>query len=192
MPQNVTIIGRSTRVRGRVTGGADVEVHGFVEGEIAVSGDVTIDATGMVGAGVQCRKLVVRGAVKGDLVGEEAVLLEEGSRVVGDVRAPRVAIAPGALVRGYVQTGQQRSTAPRAQASASAAKPVAAVPVRVPVAAAAPKAAARAPAPVLRAASASAAATGKAAVATAPRRPPPPIVPALKKAKGQMAKKREH
>ncbi len=122
MAPNVTIIGRVTRVRGRLTGAADLEVQGFVEGEIAVSGDVTIDTTGMVGAGVRGRRLVVRGAVKGDLVGEEAVLLEEGSRVVGDVRAPRVAIAPGALVRGYVETGQsseQHSPARRAQAQVS-------------------------------------------------------------------------
>jgi cytoskeletal protein CcmA (bactofilin family) len=180
MASNVTIIGRATRVRGRLMGAADLEVQGFVEGEIAVAGDVTIDTTGMVGAGVRGRKLIVRGAVRGDLVGEEAVLLEEGSRVVGDVRAPRVAIAPGALVRGYVQTGQsgeQRARAPRAQAVAAAPKPAAQ---------------ARPPAPVVRAAVASGATvSGKAQGAGGPRRPPPPIVPALKKAKGQMARKKE-
>src|SRR5580692_11196141 len=106
MAANVTVIGRTTRVRGRLTGSGDLEVQGFVEGEIAVGGDVTIDPQGMVGASVRGRKLVVRGAVKGDLVGDEAVLLEEGARVVGDIRAPRVAIAQGALVRGYVQTGE--------------------------------------------------------------------------------------
>jgi len=188
MASNVTIIGRATRVRGRLTGAADLDVQGFVEGEIAVSGDVTIDATGMVGAGVQGRKLVVRGAVKGDLVGEEAVLLEEGARVVGDVRAPRVAIAPGALVRGYVQTGQAR--APRAQATTSAAKPAA---TRVPAPAAA-RGAATAPAAVRVASASGTAATtapGKAQGAGAARRPPPPIVPALKKAKGQIAKRKE-
>lgn len=192
MAQNITIIGRTTRVRGRVSGGADVEVQGFVEGDIAVSGDVTIESTGMVGAGVQCRKLVVRGAVKGDLVGEEAVLLEDGSRVVGDVRAPRVAIAPGALVRGYVQTGQAPARAPaaRAQAVAASAKP-AVQPARG-AAAPAPRSGARPPAPVLRTAGAAApAASGKAA-GVAARRPPPPIVPALKKAKGQIVKKKEH
>jgi cytoskeletal protein CcmA (bactofilin family) len=190
MAPNVTIIGRATRVRGRVTGAADLEVQGFVEGEIAVSGDVTIDTTGMVGAGVRGRRLVVRGAVKGDLVGEEAVLLEDGARVVGDVRAPRVAIAPGALVRGYVQTGQsseQRAPAPRAQAAASAPKPAAQAPAAV------ARPAARPPAPVVRAAAASGmAGSGKVTVTGGPRRPPPPIVPALKKAKGQMAKKKEH
>ncbi len=138
---NVTVIGRATRVRGRVVGDAHLEVLGFVEGEIAVGGDVTIDSTGIVGAGVQGRKLVVRGAVKGDLVGEEAVLLEEGARVVGDVRAPRVAIAPGALVRGYVQTGHAGAAAPRpARAQAVAApRPAAQAPAK----AAAPAAAAK-------------------------------------------------
>src|ERR1700722_256033 len=106
MAANVSVIGRTTRIRGRVSGAVDLEVQGFVDGEIAVSGDVTVDAHGLVGASVHARRLVVRGAVKGDLTGEEAVVLEDGARVVGDVRAPRVTIAPGALVRGYVETGE--------------------------------------------------------------------------------------
>jgi cytoskeletal protein CcmA (bactofilin family) len=191
MASNVTIIGRATRVRGRVVGAADLEILGFVEGEISVGGDVTIEASGMVGAGVTGKKLVVRGAVKGDLNGEEAVLLEEGARVVGDVRAPRVAIAPGALVRGYVDTGNGAGAPARAARSAAAAVHRPAAP-----------AAKQAPAPAHRHA-AQAAPSGVLALAgTRPhaehsagekpaRRPPPPVVPVLKKAKGQMAKKKE-
>jgi hypothetical protein len=127
--------------------------------------------------------------VKGDLNGEEAVLLEEGARVVGDVRAPRVAIAPGALVRGYVDTGNGTSSAPAAQARAARAQPAAqrhappaparaAVPAHRPVAAT----------PVVHAL----AGTRALPAAEKPaRRPPPPVVPVLKKAKGQMAKKKE-
>src|SRR5579864_6309847 len=118
---NLSIIGRTTRVRGRVTGAVDLEVQGFVEGDIAVSGDVTVDTNGMVGAGVRGRRLVVRGAVKGDLVGEEAISLEDGARVVGDVRAPRVAIGPGALVRGFVETGEANGAPARAGRAAQAA-----------------------------------------------------------------------
>src|SRR5208283_3194431 len=92
---NRSVIGRAARVRGRVTGAVDLEVQGYVEGEISVGGDVTVDTGGMVGASVHGRRLVVRGAVKGDLTADEAILLEDGARVVGDVRAPRVAIAPG-------------------------------------------------------------------------------------------------
>jgi cytoskeletal protein CcmA (bactofilin family) len=196
---HVSVIGRTTRVRGRVTGAADLEVQGFVDGEIAVAGDVTVDAHGMVGAGIQGRRLVVRGAVRGDLLGEESVLLEDGARVVGDVRAPRVAIAPGALVRGFVETGEgERAAASRARAATGAAAgraPAPAAPARAPAAAPA-SAAASAPAPpskpATRAAPAIAVAGGAGGTNHAPqRRPPPPVVPVLKKAKGQLARKRE-
>jgi cytoskeletal protein CcmA (bactofilin family) len=211
MAASTTIIGRTARVRGRLTGDGDLEVQGFVEGEISVGGDVTVDAHGMVGAGIRARRLVVRGAVKGDLLGEEAILLEEGARVVGDVRSPRVAIAPGALVRGYVETGEGAGESARASRAAAGARPVpvaakpapAAAPAK-PVAAAAKAepVVAKAPAPGRHAANATVlAATVAGAVANnsarhganhvGGRRPPPPVVPALKKAKGQIAKKKE-
>jgi cytoskeletal protein CcmA (bactofilin family) len=197
MPSNVTVIGRTTRIRGRVTGAVDLEVQGYVEGEIAVDGDVTVDAHGLVGASVRGRNLLVRGAVRGDLVGDESVLLEAGARVVGDVRAPRVAIAPGALVRGYVQTGDMdgpaaRST-PRAQPAArpmaQPARAAQAVVRPVPAQSAVAAQPAR-PQPVVTAAPKSVA-KPQAQPAPVARRPPPPVVPALRSAKGQIVKKKE-
>ena len=91
-------------MRGRVTGSGDLEIQGRVDGDVSVTGELTIDSHGLVGSNVNGRRLVIRGAVKGDLQADESIALEGGARVVGDVRAPRVAIAPGALVRGYVQT----------------------------------------------------------------------------------------
>jgi cytoskeletal protein CcmA (bactofilin family) len=198
MTANVSIIGKTTRIRGRVTGAVDLEVQGFVDGEIAVEGDVTIDAQGMVGAGVRGRRLVVRGAVKGDLLGDEAIVLEDGAKVVGDVRAPRVSIATGALVRGFVETGDAGAAAPRGARTHAAARPAAAPHTRAVVA---PPAAKAAPAPVAAKAAEKPAAphsahaggtnNGRPHGPGAPRRPPPPVVPSLKKAKGQIAKKKE-
>ncbi|HEY4014227.1 MAG TPA: polymer-forming cytoskeletal protein [Polyangiaceae bacterium] len=186
MPAKVSVIGRATRVHGRVTGGGDLEVDGFVDGEVAVEGDVTVDAHGMVGAGVRGRRVVVRGAVKGDLVGEEAVLLEEGARVVGDVRAPRVAIASGALVRGFVETGDSNGV------PAKVARPQVAARVAPPVASAPKPAAAAAPvATVASKPSSAPSGVNNSSANAGPRRPPPPVVPALKKVKGQVAKRKE-
>jgi cytoskeletal protein CcmA (bactofilin family) len=200
MAANVTIIGRGARVRGRIVGttATDLEVLGFVEGEIAVGGDVTIDSTGIVGANVSGRKLVVRGAVKGDLTGDEAILLEDGARVAGDVKAPRVAIAPGALVRGYVETGQAGGTpargASRAQ-TAAAPRPAAhtqPAPTKASSHATAASSAKGAPAPAMRlAGGASTDSRASSPAERGARRPPPPIVPVLKKAKGQIATKKK-
>ena len=100
----VTVIGQGSKVVGRVTGEGDLEINGHVEGDVEVDGDVTVGESGLVGSNVRARRLVEHGAVKGDLVGIDAVVLEAGARVVGDLRAPRVAIASGALVLGHVAT----------------------------------------------------------------------------------------
>ena len=211
MAANVTVIGRTTRVRGRIVGSGDVEVQGFVEGEIAVGGDATVDVHGLVGASIRGRRLLVRGAVKGDLLGEEAVILEDGARVVGDVRAPRVAIAPGALVRGYVETGETPQTSARGTRAASAARPASLVQPKSALstakAAAPPRTAAKpattygtsaaapqpghAPPASASSAAAASAAKGSGANRAALRRPPPPVVPVVKKIKGQIAAKKK-
>jgi hypothetical protein len=128
---------------------------------------------------------VVRGAVQGDLLGEEAVVLEDGARVVGDVRAPRVAIAQGALMRGEVQTADDGAAAQPLVRTHPAAKVVASAP---PVRVALPPAKAPAASTVK-----AAPAPKSAPVAAAPlaRRPPPPVVPVLRKTKGQILKKKE-
>jgi len=46
MATNVTVIGRTTRVRGRVSGDGDLQIEGLVIGEIVTSGNVTIDTHG--------------------------------------------------------------------------------------------------------------------------------------------------
>lgn len=196
MASNATVIGKTTRVVGRVTGPVDLEIQGIVEGDIAVGGDVTVDAQGMVGANVRGRRLRVRGAVKGDLVGDESIFLEQGARVVGDVRAPRVSIAPGALVRGYVQTGEADApAAPRVARPQQAARPLPAMTTAVAAAtakavvAAPPKIAAKPSPPPSRVVPL--AAPPPAPPAASGRRPPPPVVPALRSSKGQIAKKKE-
>ena len=194
-----TVIGRGAHVRGRVTGDADLEIHGHVEGEVTVSGELTVETHGLVLANLSARRLIVRGAVRGDLVAEESILLEDGARVVGDVRAPRVSIGQGALVRGYVQTGAANGTSTAravasaktsAKTTASATAP-AARPHAPPKTFAAPAQSARAHAPAAMPRGATLAGAAPSAAATTRRGPPSPVVPALKKgAKGALAKKK--
>ncbi len=177
---DATVIGSQTFVKGRIEGSGDLEIAGRVEGEVSVSGEITVEKSGLVSANLTAERLVIHGAVKGDLSASDSIVLEAGARVVGDVKAARVSIAPGALVRGYVETsasGGARVSSKKAvsakheapKASAAPAKVVAA-PVKAP-AKSAPKAA-----PV-------------AAKAIA-KKPPQPVVAALKKGAKAVHKKR--
>jgi cytoskeletal protein CcmA (bactofilin family) len=116
---DATVIGQTTFVRGRVTGSGDIEIAGRIEGDVTCSGEVVVEASGLVAASISATRIVVRGAVKGDLAAEESLTVESGARVVGDLRAPRVSIAAGGLVRGHVATtaaGAERTRAATATA----------------------------------------------------------------------------
>src|SRR6185295_3452791 len=125
MADTTTVIGKSSFVRGRISGNGDLEISGRVEGDVSVTGEVTIETTGLVAANVSAKRIVVRGAVKGDLAADESLLLETGAKVVGDLKAARIAIAQGGLVKGFVSTSG--AGAPRGRAASTAAR----IPVKV-------------------------------------------------------------
>ena len=184
-------IGKGTTVRGNVRGDGDLDIEGRVEGSVAVGGDLTIGETALVKSDVSGRRVVVRGAVAGNVSGDESLVLERGARVVGDLSAPSIGIRPGALVRGNVSTsssdgaGRARSEGAARPRAEQRTQPSARIP-------AAPKAqpgarAAAAPPKVEVAAKPPPAAPAKPAVRAAP---PPPVVPSLKKGvKGALKRK---
>lgn len=192
---DTTVIGRATFVRGRVNGSGDLEIAGRVEGDVTCTGEVTVESSGLVAANVSARRIVVRGAVRGDLVADEALVLEGGARVVGDLRAPRIAIAPGGLVRGHVQTGVAGAAKPRAASSSARVSTPRAAAAAPPAAKSVPKAAPSRPAAHASKNNGKPARVGGsshrgATLAGARPGPPPPVVPALKKGTKAVHKKR--
>jgi cytoskeletal protein CcmA (bactofilin family) len=166
----LSVIGPGTAVHGGIRGEGDLEILGRVEGSVVIQGEVVIGETGLVKSDVRARRVIVRGAVRGNVSADELLILEAGARVLGDLGAPQVGIRPGGLVKGHVSTaGPLPLERPKA-APAAAAK--AAPQVRpAPAARPAPAPAARpAPAPA-RAASDS---SSRPAPAPAPRPAPPP------------------
>ena len=199
-----TVIAEGAVVRGRVQGSGDLAIAGRVEGDVEITGELVIEGKGLVAANVSGARVVVRGAIKGDLTASEAIELDAGARVVGDVRAPRIRIAPGALVRGFVTTGPREEgarrpaaraavAAPRPQAKPAAAPAPRSAPAPRPTPAPAPKKAAEPPKPVAKVPP-KATGTQKpargATIAGARPAPPAPVVPVLRKGAKAVQKKR--
>jgi len=118
-----SVIGAGTVVSGHVRGQGSLEIFGRVEGDVSVTGNVSIGPAGRVRGNVSGAELTVSGQVQGDLRATLSVLLEPGARVAGDISGPRVGIAPGALARGHVQTDGEPALA-AARAPAAAARPI--------------------------------------------------------------------
>jgi cytoskeletal protein CcmA (bactofilin family) len=104
-------LGSGTVIRGSIRGAGDLELAGRVEGTIEVDGDLTIEDSARIKSPVNGSRVVVRGAVLGDISGTESVILEHGAKVVGDLAAPSIGIRPGGLFRGHVASGDQAGTA---------------------------------------------------------------------------------
>jgi cytoskeletal protein CcmA (bactofilin family) len=97
-------LGRGVVVRGTIRGEGDIAIDGRVEGLIEVSGEIAVERDGRVQAPLTGDRVIVRGAVAGEIRASESVVLDGGARVVGDLHAPSIGIRPGGLLRGYVST----------------------------------------------------------------------------------------
>jgi cytoskeletal protein CcmA (bactofilin family) len=133
---DASVIGRETVVRGSVRGQGSLEILGRVDGDVSVTGDVTLGEDAAVKGNLSGVRVTVAGAVQGDVRGSEAVTLEPGARVVGDLTAPKVGVMAGALVRGLVRTdgepalaqGRRPQPVPAARPAGFVPKPVIAAP----------------------------------------------------------------
>lgn len=90
------VIGRSTRVRGRISGDGDLLVEGTVEGDIALQGDLTVGEGARTVSNVDAAAVTIRGELEGDIRASGVVHIESGARVRGDVRGESIAIDDGA------------------------------------------------------------------------------------------------
>jgi cytoskeletal protein CcmA (bactofilin family) len=124
-----SVIAGSAVIRGNVRGETSLEILGRVEGDVGVTGDVSLGPDAVVVGTVSGARVIIGGSVEGDVTGTEAVVVEDTGRVVGDVSAPRIGVSEGAHVRGSVRTEgngsgavaparAQRATAQRATTEA--------------------------------------------------------------------------
>jgi cytoskeletal protein CcmA (bactofilin family) len=94
------VIGPKTHLKGEVGGDEDVVVEGVVEGQVRISRDLRVSPGGVVRASVEAQSVIVSGEVVGDCVASQRVEIQSTGRLTGNIRAPRIVIAEGALFKG--------------------------------------------------------------------------------------------
>jgi cytoskeletal protein CcmA (bactofilin family) len=94
------IIGTKTTIKGELLGDEDIQVEGTVEGQIRITRDVRIGQTGVVRATVDAASVVISGELVGDCSATNRVEIQATGRLTGNIRAPKIIIAEGAVFRG--------------------------------------------------------------------------------------------
>ena len=139
-----SVIGVSTVVRGNVSGEGELDLLGRVEGDVTMGGDVVVGEQARIDGKLTGAQVSVSGTVMGDIRGTDAVAVEAGARVVGDISSPRIGIGEGALVRGLVRTDGEPELETAKRPAAAVRRPIQ-QPLRAPAVAARPPAAHKPP-----------------------------------------------
>lgn len=94
------VIGAKTTIKGEITGDEDLVIEGNVEGQIRITRDLRVAPGGVLKATVEAQSLTVSGEVVGDCQAQGRVEIQATGRLTGNIRAPKIVIAEGAMFRG--------------------------------------------------------------------------------------------
>jgi cytoskeletal protein CcmA (bactofilin family) len=108
---HVANIGKSISIKGDLTGNEDMVIEGKVEGKVDLpNNQLTVGANGTVRAEISAKAVVVVGRVAGNVNGSERVEIQGTGVVEGDVSAPRLVVAEGAVLNGAIQMTKKAGT----------------------------------------------------------------------------------
>jgi cytoskeletal protein CcmA (bactofilin family) len=94
------VIGAKTSIKGEITGDEDLLVEGRIEGQVRITRDLRVGANGSVKAKVEAQTIVVSGEIVGDCQAAVRVELQASGKLTGNIKAPKIVIAEGAMFRG--------------------------------------------------------------------------------------------
>lgn len=116
----VATIGPSILIKGELSGEEDLLIQGRVEGTINLrQNHLTIGQEGKVNANIHAHTVIIEGSHKGDIFGEEKVIIRKTGNVNGNVTAPRISLEDGAKFKGSMDMEVKRSeSSPRGDTAA--------------------------------------------------------------------------
>lgn len=116
-------MGQSIAIKGELSGAEDLTLEGQVEGKINLPENVlTVGKSARINAEVVAKAIVVLGQLVGNVSVTDKFELCAGGSMQGNVKAPRLAVADGAVFNGKVEMpggkAVAQTAAPRLQAVA--------------------------------------------------------------------------
>ena len=100
-----SIVGPGLVIEGKLAGNGSIRLAGRVKGEVAITGNVTVDPDGTIEGDVRADRVQIAGRATANILAASAVEVSGSASVVGDVQAPSVQVSAGAKIRGSVVSG---------------------------------------------------------------------------------------
>ena len=100
----ISVIGAATRVTGRISGNGPLRIEGAVKGDLNLSGDAELSASGSLEGNVNAESLDISGSLVGDARTSGVIAVRASAQVRGDLSATEVSIEAGARVAVRLET----------------------------------------------------------------------------------------
>lgn len=99
------VLGRGTRVSGKITFEGKARIDGQVEGEIIAADTLEIGESALVNAQINGTVIIVQGKVTGDLSASKKLEIRAPGRLYGNVVTPSLVIEEGVIFEGHCSMG---------------------------------------------------------------------------------------
>jgi cytoskeletal protein CcmA (bactofilin family) len=105
-----TILGKDTKIEGKLNAEGTVRIDGTFVGEVDIAGDLVIGEEGQVRATVQAHNLLVVGAINGNVVTTGQLEIAPTGKIIGDVETARLIVEAGGLLQGHCKMAVPEET----------------------------------------------------------------------------------
>jgi cytoskeletal protein CcmA (bactofilin family) len=100
--KETTYFGKNLKIKGRVSGNGNIIIFGALDGEFNLKGRVKIAQPAKIKGEVKADVISVNGNVRGSLVAQERIHLDQTARVEGQIITPNLSISEGAFFDGEI------------------------------------------------------------------------------------------
>ena len=97
-----TTIGNNFTIEGEITSEDNIVVQGTVKGKVETTQPIFVENSATIEADLSADSVEISGKVTGNISAKARVELKSDSKMIGDIQAPRILIADGALFKGNI------------------------------------------------------------------------------------------
>jgi len=105
-----TIIGKGLLFKGEVSGKGSIRVEGQFVGTLNIGDEVIIGQGGDVDGNINSKNVSVLGTLRGNVEASDRIHIDGTGSMIGDIIAPRVVVAEGAVYKGKIDMEPKTQT----------------------------------------------------------------------------------
>ena len=104
LPHEISVVGTSTRITGRISGTGALHIEGTVKGDVNVNGDTEVAESASIEGNLRGESLDIAGNLLGDAYANGAIAVRSSAHVRGELRGSEISIEAGARVSVRLET----------------------------------------------------------------------------------------